>query len=114
VVIEGEESEFVRARRRNWACLIAKVWLENPTLCPSCRKEMKVLAAISSPAQDDVIERILRARGEWDPPWLRCHPARGPPAAPTRSTRNPRASIAPLPPDEAYIVDPDHPDPDDS
>ncbi len=40
---------------------------------------MKILAAISSPAQDEVIERILRARGEWDPPWLRAKPARGPP-----------------------------------
>jgi hypothetical protein len=41
---------------------------------------MKVLAAISSPAQDQVIEKILRARGEWDPPWLREREARGPPA----------------------------------
>ena len=32
---------------------------------------MRVLSAISSPAQDDVIEKILKARGEWDPPWLR-------------------------------------------
>ena len=62
-VIEGEESEFVRVRRRNWARLMSKVWLEDPSLCPSCGKEMKVLAAISSPAQDEVIEKILRARG---------------------------------------------------
>jgi hypothetical protein len=26
---------------------------------------MKVLAAISSPGQDEVIEKVLRARGEW-------------------------------------------------
>jgi hypothetical protein len=32
---------------------------------------MKALSAISSPAQDDVIEKILRARGAWDPPWTR-------------------------------------------
>ena len=53
---------------------------------------MKVLAAISSPTQDDVIEKILRARGGYhgrlrlrsargrDPPWARSRPARGPPA----------------------------------
>ena len=40
---------------------------------------MKVLSAISSPAQDDVIEKILRARGERDPPWTRERRARSPP-----------------------------------
>ena len=40
---------------------------------------MKVLSAISSPVQDDVIEKILRARGEWDPPWTRERRARSPP-----------------------------------
>jgi hypothetical protein len=31
---------------------------------------MKIIAAITSPAQDDVdvIEKILKARGQWDPP----------------------------------------------
>jgi hypothetical protein len=28
---------------------------------------MKVLAAISSPAQDEIIEKVLRARGECTP-----------------------------------------------
>ena len=68
---------------------------------------MKILAAISSPAQDDVIERILRARGEWDPPWLRSHPARGPPASSYPPHEKEEVSIDPLPPDEAYCVDPD-------
>mgnify|MGYP001605988630 FL=1 len=81
-VVEGEDSEFMRVRRRNWARLIARVWLENPSLCPTCGKEMKVLAAVSSPAQDDVIEKILRARGEWSPPWLYARSARGPPGHP--------------------------------
>jgi hypothetical protein len=40
---------------------------------------MKVLWAITSPHQDAVIEKILRARGEWDPPWKRQRRARGPP-----------------------------------
>jgi ribosomal protein S27E len=79
-VIEEEESGFVKMRRRNWARLIMKVWMEDPEKCPRCGEKMKVLAAISSPAQDGVIEKILRARGEWDPPWLRHRPARGPPA----------------------------------
>ncbi len=32
---------------------------------------MKVIAVISSPAQDDVIEKILKSMELWDPPWLR-------------------------------------------
>ena len=40
---------------------------------------MKIISALSSPHQDDVIERILRARGEWDPPWQRAGKVRGPP-----------------------------------
>jgi hypothetical protein len=79
LVVDSEESQFVKVRRRNWARLIRKVWLDDPTLCPRCGKEMKVNAAISSPAQDAVIEKILRAHGEWDPPWKRRRPARGPP-----------------------------------
>ena len=79
VVVDDEESEFVRLRRRNWARLIAKVYLEDPALCGSCEKEMKIISALTSPHQDDVIKRILESRGEWDPPWLRERRARGPP-----------------------------------
>ncbi len=79
LTVDDEESEFVKVRKRNWARLIAKVWKEDPELCPTCGSKMVVLAAISSPGQDDVIERILRHRQEWDPPWLRHRPARGPP-----------------------------------
>ena len=57
-VIDEEESGFVRVRRKNWARLIAKVHMDDPQLCPRCGKEMKVLAALSSPAQDAVIEKI--------------------------------------------------------
>ena len=77
-VIDDDESEFVRVRRRNWARFIQRVWLEDPTLCPRCRKRMKVVAAISSPAQDDVIEKILRCRDLRDPPRLPQRRARGP------------------------------------
>jgi hypothetical protein len=77
-VIEEEESGFVKVRRRSWARLIRKVWIEE--VCPRCGQRMAVLAAISSPAQDEVIKKILKARGEWNPPWARKRPARGPPA----------------------------------
>ena len=79
-VLEAEESGFVRVRKRTWARLIRKVWLDDPELCGRCGERMKILSAFSSPAQDQVIEKILRARGEWDPPWLREREARGPPA----------------------------------
>jgi hypothetical protein len=65
VIRVDEESEFVRVRKRNWARLISKVWKDDPEICPECGSKLEVLSAISSPAQDDVIERILRCRGEW-------------------------------------------------
>ena len=43
---------------------------------------MRVIAALTSPHQDAIIERILRARGEWAPPWERERRARGPPPHP--------------------------------
>ena len=53
-----------------------------PALRRSCGKEeRKILAAITSPAQDDVIEKILRARSQWDLPWKRQRKARGPAAS---------------------------------
>ena len=79
VVVEEEESEFVRVRRKNWRRLISKVWLDDPQLCRGCGKPMRVISVISSPEQDDIIEKILRHRGEWDPPWKRSKPPRGPP-----------------------------------
>ena len=39
VVVEDEDSEFVKLRRRNWARLISKVYLENPALCRCCLKQ---------------------------------------------------------------------------
>ena len=74
------------------------------------------LSAISSPQQDDVIERILRHLNRWDPPWLPQRKARGPPP----STRPPQPgalqpeSPGPIDPviddelyvDELYVVDP--------
>ncbi len=74
---EEEESEFVKVRKRNWARLIRKVWIEDPELCQKCGSRLEVLSALSSPAQDDVIEKILRCRREWSPPWERARQPRG-------------------------------------
>lgn len=38
---------------------------------------MEILAAITSPARDDVIDKILRARGEWNPRWFTARQAPG-------------------------------------
>ena len=40
---------------------------------------MQIISAITHPHQDDVIEKILRNRNSWDPPWQRQRRARGPP-----------------------------------
>ena len=104
MTVVEREGEFLKVRRRSWARLIARTWLEDPSLCPTCGKEIKVLAAITSPAQDDVIEKILRSRGEWAPPWLRSRSARGPPASDATSED---AWIDPPPPEEGYVEQPD-------
>ncbi|MFQ5655290.1 MAG: transposase, partial [Planctomycetota bacterium] len=78
-VIDDEDSEFVRLRRRSWAQLIRKVWLDDPELCERCGARMRIISALSSPARDDVIRKILESRGEWDPPWLKDGRRRGPP-----------------------------------
>jgi hypothetical protein len=103
------ENPFARQRRRHWARLIARTWLEDPELCPRCGTRMEVLAAISSPAQDDTIEKILRARGEWDPPWKRSRKVRGPP--PSTPTSRDRGHDHP-PEDWSEAVDPPHPEDD--
>ena len=108
---EEEDDEFLRTRRRNWARLIAKVWLEDPSLCRSCGKPMPIVAAITSPGQDDVIEGILRHLEIWNPPWQRerAPRARAPPppfefddAAPPSEPE----FIDPPVDDEQYYLDP--------
>ena len=53
--------------------------MDDPELCPKCSSKLEVLSAISSPAQDDVIKKILQCRGDWHPPWRHERPPRGPP-----------------------------------
>ena len=99
------DSEFLRSRRRGWAKLIARTFLVNPELCPTCRKPMKIVAAISSPAQDEVIEKLLRHLNLWAPPWKRQRQARGPPP-PSAPGDSPAGPIDPQPDLDDYAVDP--------
>jgi len=56
-----------KLRRKSWARLISRVYLEDPSLCRSCHKPMRIISALTSPHQDEAIEKILRHRGEWHP-----------------------------------------------
>lgn len=69
-----DPDDFTLNRKRNWAHLISKVWHDDPELCPNCRVPMKWSAPLVSPQNDDAIRAILKARGEWRPPWLRAPP----------------------------------------
>ena len=111
-VIEEEESDFVRLRRSSWRRLIARVWREDPQLCPGCGEPMRVLSAIESPHHDDVIERILRHLGLWDPPWTRQRRARAPPPAIDTSTTLFDEEFSQLPPQEEEDLSQDPPGPD--
>jgi len=112
-----EDSEFIRKRKRGWAKLIAKTFKDDPGVCRNCGKRMKIISVIG-PDQPEVIERILRHRRQWDPPWKRVRKARGPPpgaqrsAAPParRSPPDPRETIDPVIDDELYSVDEIPPD----
>jgi hypothetical protein len=90
-VIEEEESDFVRLRRSSWRRLIARLWLDDPQLCPGCRKPMRVVSAIEPPHQDDVIERVLRHLGLWNPPWTRQRRARARGSPPRTLPSRPRS-----------------------
>ena len=76
---EEEESEFVKIRKGNRARPIQKVWMDDSKLCPRCGSKLEVLSAIPSPAQDGVIEKILKSRNECSPPRERERQPRGPP-----------------------------------
>ena len=86
VVVAEEESEFVKLRRKSWARLISRVYLEDPSVCRSCQKPMRIISALTSPHQDETIEKILRHRGQWHPPWQIERKARGPPTLTSSSS----------------------------
>ena len=67
-------------RRRcspTWAMLIKRVDEVDPLACPKCGGQMKVIAFIEPP-QAEVIEKILRHCGLWNPPLPRPPPADDP------------------------------------
>ena len=101
-VLDDADPEFTRARKRGWAHLIRKVWLDDPECCEKCGGTMKIVSALSAPEQDDVIRAILESTGQWDPPWNR----RAPP--PDRTHVDAQGSHSSEPTVElVYEVDPD-------
>ena len=71
---------------------------------------MKIIAVVSSPEQDDVMERILRYLHLWNPPWNPEQKARGPPGpAGATSPRPPRSEPGPTR-SSAPTIDPVFPD----
>ena len=92
-----EESEFVKLRRRTWARLISRVYLEDPSLRGSCQKPMRIVSGLTSPQQDKAIEKMLRHREEWHPPWQIERKARG---APTLTSSSSTTTCTERPSDE--------------
>jgi hypothetical protein len=60
---------------QTWAMLIKRIYEVDPLACPHCGGQMKVVAFIEPP-QEDVIERILRHSGLWQPSAPRPPPVR--------------------------------------
>jgi hypothetical protein len=59
---------------QTWAMLIKRVYEIDPLACPQCGSQMKVVAFIEPP-QGEVIEKILRHCGLWNPSSPRAPPA---------------------------------------
>ena len=60
---------------QTWAMLIKRLYEIDPLACPECGGQMKVVAFIEPP-QADVIEKILRHCGLWNPSSPRAPPAK--------------------------------------
>ena len=108
VVVAEEESEFVKLRRRTWARLISRVYLEDPSLCRSCQKPMRIISALTSPQQDEAIEKILRHRQQWHPPWQIERKARGPPTLTSSSSTTTFAERPSDDDEDSGQIPPDH------
>jgi hypothetical protein len=52
-----EHEEFRKQRRRSWARLIKKIYLDDPLTCPKCSGRLRIISFIENPL---VIEKILR------------------------------------------------------
>ena len=75
--LEEEPTPFERRRRMRWARLIAKVYLEDPLLCPECGNGMQILSFITDPP---VVDRILQHL-KWRPGEALLPCGRSPPSA---------------------------------
>ena len=94
---EEDESRYVKARRRTWAQLLARVYGVDALKCRRCGGRMRVIAVITDP---EVVERILRHLGKW-----RTGRGRAPPRAPLGSKTGKRRVVLdeyaqPFPPDD--------------
>jgi hypothetical protein len=72
---EGEDGQFRKQCRENWARLIKKILEVDPLICSKCQGVMKIISFIENPP---VIHRILAHLDLWDVP------KRSPPVSPPR------------------------------
>jgi hypothetical protein len=56
------EGAYVKARRRTWARLLARVYGADALKCSRCGGRMRIIAFITDP---EVVEKILRHVGKW-------------------------------------------------
>jgi hypothetical protein len=59
---EEDEGAYVKARRRTWAQLLARVYGVDALRCSRCGGRMRIIAFITDP---EVVEKILRHIGKW-------------------------------------------------
>jgi len=102
-ILESDESS--KARRKNWARLIQKIYEVDPLTCPKCSGKMKVISVIED---EEVVKKILKHLGLWD------RKARPPPRA-TEQTKIAEYSIdystSQLPTSDKWLyVDPEYPE----
>ena len=74
-IIDVSEHRPRRPPSPKWRELIKKIWEADPLICPTCQREMRIIAFID---EREVIERILRHLGLWEE-GERLNPARAPP-----------------------------------
>jgi hypothetical protein len=61
-ILHSEESS--KGYRKNWARLIQKIYEVDPLTCPKCHGPMRVISFIED---EDVIKKILKHLGLWEP-----------------------------------------------
>jgi hypothetical protein len=52
-----------KAFKKNWACLIRKIYNVEPLVCPECSGSMKIISFIE---HDKIIAKILRHLDLWE------------------------------------------------